>query len=58
MAIRGGEKWFISCISMVSYMAVGGGRKYMKELIADWLHCDMYGKEQAVFKVVKVFPSE
>lgn len=35
-----------------------GDRKYMKELIADWLHCDMYGQEQAVFKVIKVFPSE
>lgn len=35
-----------------------GDRKYMKELIADWLDCDMYGQEQAVFKVVKVFLSE
>lgn len=31
-----------------------GSKKYMQELIADWLNCGMYGQEQAVFKIVKV----
>lgn len=31
-----------------------GSKEYMQELIEDWLNCEMYGQEQAIFKVVKV----